>query len=212
MRSLAGYSIASYLLQLKDRHNGNLLIDDHGHIIRKSIIWIIGESLLVTPFFFLDIDFGFILSNSPGSVGFEMAPFKLPQEYIDILGGVNSEMFAEYKSLTKQAFLAVRKHSDNILLLTEMMSKDSRLPCFKNGGQYALNQLRDRFQLQLTDPQVENFVDRLIMSSCCNVFTRLYDTYQYYSQVKWNKMYIQDVWFINVKSIHIGNIVNHQNI
>ncbi|KAI8888011.1 hypothetical protein K501DRAFT_330227 [Backusella circina FSU 941] len=162
MRSLAGYSIASYLLQLKDRHNGNLLIDDHGHIIH--------------------IDFGFILSNSPGSVGFEMAPFKLPQEYIDILGGVNSEKFAEYKSLTKQAFLAVRKHSDNILLLTEMMSKDSRLPCFKNGGQYALNQLRDRFQLQLTDPQVENFVDRLIMSSCCNVFTRLYDTYQYYSQ------------------------------
>lgn len=163
MRSLAGYSIASYLMQIKDRHNGNLLIDDSGHIVH--------------------IDFGFILSNSPGSVGFEMAPFKLPQEYIDILGGINGEKFAEYKALTKAAFLAVRKHSDNILLLTEMMCKDSRLPCFQNGGQYALAQLRDRFQLQLTDPQVEAYVDKLIMSSCCNVFTRLYDTYQYYSQV-----------------------------
>lgn len=162
MRSLAGYSVASYIMQIKDRHNGNLLIDDSGHIIH--------------------IDFGFILSNSPGSVGFEMAPFKLPQEYIDILGGVNSEKFAEYKNLTKAAFLALRKHSDNILLLTEMMCKDSKLPCFQNGGQYALSQLRDRFQLQLTDPQVEAHVEKLIMSSCCNVFTRLYDTYQYYSQ------------------------------
>ncbi|CAO3642778.1 unnamed protein product [Mucor hiemalis] len=162
MRSLAGYSVASYLMQIKDRHNGNLLIDDSGHIIH--------------------IDFGFILSNSPGSVGFEMAPFKLPQEYIDILGGVNSEKFAEYKNLTKAAFLALRKHSDNILLLTEMMCKDSKLPCFQNGGHYALSQLRDRFQLQLTDPQVEAHVEKLIMSSCCNVFTRLYDTYQYYSQ------------------------------
>ncbi|KAI7906146.1 kinase-like domain-containing protein [Cokeromyces recurvatus] len=162
MRSLTGYSIACYVLQIKDRHNGNLLIDDEGHLIH--------------------IDFGFMLSNSPGSVGFEMAPFKLPQEYIDILGGVHGEKFAEYKALMKAAFLAVRKHSENILLLTEMMSKDSNLPCFQNGDM-TVSQLRDRFQLQLTEPQAEEFVDKLIMSSCCNVFTRLYDTFQYYSQV-----------------------------
>jgi phosphatidylinositol 4-kinase len=110
-----------------------------------------------------------------------MAPFKLPQEYIDILGGVHGEKFAEYKALMKAAFLAVRKHSENILLLTEMMSKDSKLPCFQNE---TVAQLRDRFQLHLTEPQAEEFVDKLIMSSCCNVFTRLYDTFQYYSQVK----------------------------
>lgn len=161
MRSLAGYSIACYVLQIKDRHNGNLLIDESGHLIH--------------------IDFGFMLSNSPGSVGFEMAPFKLSQEYIDILGGVHGEKFAEYKALMKAAFLAVRKHSENILLLTEMMSKDSKLPCFQNGD-LTVSQLRDRFQLHLTEPQAEEFVDKLIMSSCCNVFTRLYDTFQYYSQ------------------------------
>jgi phosphatidylinositol 4-kinase len=160
-------------------------------------------------FFFslsLDIDFGFMLSNSPGSVGFEMAPFKLPQEYIDILGGIHGEKFAEYKALMKAAFLSVRKHSENILLLVEMMCKDSKQGCFQSGEQ-TIHQLRDRFQLHLTEPQAEEFVDRLIMSSCGNVFTKLYDTYQYYSQVnirgggkEWGKDMLTTV-------IHIGNSI-----
>ena len=83
-RSLAAYSIISYVLQLKDRHNGNVLIDNEGHIVH--------------------IDFGFMLSNSPGSVGFEAAPFKLTQDYVDVLGGPNSPEFQDYKSLCKQAF------------------------------------------------------------------------------------------------------------
>jgi hypothetical protein len=83
-RSLAAYSIISYILQLKDRHNGNVLIDNEGHIIH--------------------IDFGFMLSNSPGSVGFEAAPFKLTQDYVDVLGGVGAPAFEDYKKLCKQAF------------------------------------------------------------------------------------------------------------
>lgn len=83
-RSLAAYSIISYVLQLKDRHNGNILIDNEGHIVH--------------------IDFGFMLSNSPGSVGFEAAPFKLTYEYIEVLGGTESADFEDYKKLCKQAF------------------------------------------------------------------------------------------------------------
>lgn len=83
-RSLAAYSIISYILQLKDRHNGNILIDNEGHIIH--------------------IDFGFMLSNSPGSVGFEAAPFKLTHEYVEVLGGVGSPEWEDFKRLCKQAF------------------------------------------------------------------------------------------------------------
>ncbi|KXN66589.1 kinase-like protein, partial [Conidiobolus coronatus NRRL 28638] len=161
LKSLVGYSILSYVLQLKDRHNGNVLVDKEGHIIH--------------------IDFGFMLSNSPGSVGFEMAPFKMTQEYLDILGGINSTKYKQFVKLMKAGFKALRKHAENLIILVEIMQKDSQLPCFSKTGISTAQALRDRFGLNLIDSQLEEFIDGLVLSSCGNVFTRLYDTFQYYS-------------------------------
>lgn len=64
-----------------------------------------------------------MLLNSPGSVGFEAAPFKLSQEYIDIMGGLNSPTFYLFKELLHKGFMSARKHADKIILLVEMMTK-----------------------------------------------------------------------------------------
>jgi hypothetical protein len=78
--SVAGYSLVCYFLQIKDRHNGNIMIDDKGHIIH--------------------IDFGFMLSNAPGKgIQFEKAPFKLTKEFVDVMGGVNSKYFNKFRKL-----------------------------------------------------------------------------------------------------------------
>ncbi|CEH17272.1 1-phosphatidylinositol 4-kinase [Ceraceosorus bombacis] len=161
MESLAAYSIISYLLQIKDRHNGNILIDGEGHVIH--------------------IDFGFMLGISPGGVGFEAAPFKLSQDYIDIIGGLDSPKFAEFKALFQAGFRDVRKHAERIIMMVQLMQRGSKLPCFSLGELTASN-LRDRFQLALSSSQCDAFAERLVESSANSVFTRLYDTYQYHSQ------------------------------
>ncbi|OAA53421.1 phosphatidylinositol 4-kinase PIK1a [Cordyceps fumosorosea ARSEF 2679] len=162
-RSLAAYSIISYVLQLKDRHNGNVLIDSEGHIVH--------------------IDFGFMLSNSPGAVGFEAAPFKLTHEYVDVLGGLGSPDYEDYKKLCKQAFQALRRSADYIIDLVAMMGAESKMPCFAVGVASATSALRQRFQLHLSADEAEQFVENdLIAKSFGSYYTRLYDTFQYRTQ------------------------------
>nr|CAD1842083.1 unnamed protein product [Ananas comosus var. bracteatus] len=160
VESMAGYSILCYLLQVKDRHNGNLLMDEEGHIIH--------------------IDFGFMLSNSPGGVNFESAPFKLTRELLEVMDsdaeGTPSEFFDYFKVLCIQGFLTCRKHAERIILLVEML-QDSGFPCFK-GGPRTIQNLRKRFHLSLTEEQCVSLVLSLISSSLDAWRTRQYDYYQ----------------------------------
>ncbi|KAG6396221.1 hypothetical protein SASPL_142365 [Salvia splendens] len=160
VESMAGYSLVCYLLQVKDRHNGNLLLDEEGHIIH--------------------IDFGFMLSNSPGGVNFESAPFKLTRELLEVMDsdaeGIPSEFFDYFKVLCIQGFLTCRKHAERIILLVEML-QDSEFPCFK-GGPRTIQNLRKRFHLSLTEEQCVSLVLSLISSSLDAWRTRQYDYYQ----------------------------------
>ena len=106
VESLAGYSLVTYLLNLKDRHNGNIMIDMRGRIIH--------------------IDFGFILGISPGNVGFETAPFKMTKEYVNLLDGINSDIYNYFILLLTKGFLEIRKYSDSFVKIIEVMSKSKK--------------------------------------------------------------------------------------
>jgi phosphatidylinositol 4-kinase B len=161
--SLAGYSLICYLLQIKDRHNGNIMIDNEGHLIH--------------------IDFGFMLSNSPGSVGFEAAPFKLTFEYVDVLGGLESDAFNKFKTLLKDGFKVLRKNHEQIVSMCEIMQKESLQPCFQLGEQTSV-QLKQRFAMHLkAEKDVDRFVeDYLIGRSLGSMYTRIYDQFQLLTQ------------------------------
>ncbi|XP_076307959.1 phosphatidylinositol 4-kinase beta-like isoform X1 [Tachypleus tridentatus] len=158
VQSCAAYCLVSYLIQVKDRHNGNILLDAEGHIIH--------------------IDFGFILSSSPKNLGFENSPFKLTQEFVSVMGGLGSDMFEYFKILILQGFLAARKHHEKILVLVEIMQASAQLPCFKNGAS-AVKALKERFHIGFTEDQLQLFVDSMVESSMHSLTTRLYDGFQY---------------------------------
>ncbi|KAL8558756.1 Phosphatidylinositol 4-kinase beta [Nucella lapillus] len=164
VQSCAGYCLVCYLIQVKDRsvkdrHNGNILLDAEGHIIH--------------------IDFGFILSTSPGkNLGFENSPFKLTSEFVEVMGGLKSDMFEYFKILMLQGFVASRKHMDKILSLVEIMQTGSQLPCFSKGVS-TVRGLKDRFHMGKTEEQLQLMVGCLVESSLNSLTTRLYDGFQY---------------------------------
>lgn len=156
--SLAGYSLATYLLAVKDRHDGNILLDAAGHLVH--------------------IDFGFMLGTAPG-VGIETAPFKLASDWLELLGGLQGAHFARFKELFFSGFVALRRHAERLVSLVEAVQRHSRLPCLAGGS--AASQLRARLLLGQTDAALRASSERLVLASAYSVFTRLYDSFQYYS-------------------------------
>ena len=164
--SLAGYSLVCYFLQIKDRHNGNILIDNEGHIIH--------------------IDFGFLLSNAPGKgLKFENAPFKLSKDMVDCLGGIKGKYFMEFRKLLKKGFSAVHKHRHKIIILVEMMwcGHGKKLECFEM-GQETIDALKTRLNPkdEMSKANIHKLVDNLIGQSVDNWRTKWYDIFQYYVQ------------------------------
>lgn len=166
MKSLVGYSLVCYILQIKDRHNGNILIDSYGHVIH--------------------IDFGFILGNSPGGgLNFESAPFKLTDEFERILGGRRSGLFMKFRSLCVKGYKAIIEKAEQIELMVEMMKSGSgmSMPCFR-AEEAAVQGLRQRLLPMKTMGKTacKQYINSLIDDSLDHWSTRCYDRFQYCCQ------------------------------
>nr|CDI56699.1 related to phosphatidylinositol-4-kinase [Melanopsichium pennsylvanicum 4] len=95
IQSMAAYSVVCHILQIRDRHNGNMMIDGDGHLVH--------------------IDFGFLFDIGPGGMRFEPYSFKLSHEMIDVMGGPDSQGFRMFEELVVKAFLAARPFCGEIV-------------------------------------------------------------------------------------------------
>ncbi|KAI9011135.1 kinase-like domain-containing protein [Gaertneriomyces semiglobifer] len=157
IRSLAAYSVILYILQIKDRHNGNIMYDRDGHMVH--------------------IDFGFMLSIAPGGGILEVSPFKLTAEMVQVMGGdTDTPQYQLFRELCVKAYLACRPYAEEIVQMVSLMM-DSGLPCFKGEG--TTRKLRERFHLDKTERQAAEFMLACIRQSHENTRSGLYDKFQY---------------------------------
>ncbi|KAK4245632.1 hypothetical protein C7999DRAFT_42852 [Corynascus novoguineensis] len=155
VKSMAAYSVISFLLQFKDRHNGNIMIDDAGHI--------------------LHIDFGFCFDIAPGGIKFERAPFKLTSEMVAVMGGsAEHQSFKWFEELCVKAFLASRQHTEKLSQIVLLMM-DSGLPCFKPES---VKHFKERFVPEKSEREAAEFMKGLIKRSYSSYSTGIYDQFQ----------------------------------
>mmetsp|Transcript_8362 Transcript_8362/g.12373 ORF Transcript_8362/g.12373 Transcript_8362/m.12373 type:complete len:648 (+) Transcript_8362:45-1988(+) len=171
--SMAVYSVLTYIFQIKDRHNGNIMIDRSGQICH--------------------IDFGFLFQSSPGNFGYESAPFKLTKDFVQLIGGTKvepekSQNFKYYRTLTHSLFEAARKHRAAIFkTIKNFMPAALNYPCFGKVGvlrgsiDATIENLKKRLFIKKSEKETEKYVQQLINNSLNNKRTYNYDKYQFFT-------------------------------
>ncbi len=151
--SLAAYCLFTYLLQVKDRHNGNIMMTSDGRLVH--------------------IDFGFMLTNSPGgNINFEACPFKLTTEYVQVMGN----QISYFRMLLVSGLAQARAHAEKLILLVKLMEEGNSMSCF--ALPHAAQGLRDRLYLELPDAALPALVAGMIDESLDNWRTNQYDAFQ----------------------------------
>mmetsp|Transcript_26680 Transcript_26680/g.39635 ORF Transcript_26680/g.39635 Transcript_26680/m.39635 type:complete len:742 (-) Transcript_26680:102-2327(-) len=165
LRSLVGYSLVCYILQIKDRHNANILLSREGHLIH--------------------IDFGFVLGDTPkmGKVPLfsERAPFKLTAEFWDVIGGWRTKeggRGVDFCKMFEAAFQVASDHADEIASLIEAaMLNFSRNV---NEARSIANSVKARLRMRgaKDSPEQKTFIMELVNTALTSWGTSTYDWLQ----------------------------------
>lgn len=122
-----------------------------------------------------------MLSIAPGgSFSLETAPFKLTEEMVEVMGGLESKLFGEFVKAFTAGFLALRSNAEAIISNLKVLSINSPFPCFKDKDSMAImEKLRVRFRTDLSVKGAVQYCLDLIIQSYNHSGTKLYDTFQF---------------------------------
>ncbi|XP_051160561.1 phosphatidylinositol 4-phosphate 3-kinase C2 domain-containing subunit beta isoform X2 [Leptopilina boulardi] len=150
--SCAGYSVATYILGICDRHNDNIMLKTSGHLFH--------------------IDFGKFLGDAQmfGNFKRDRTPFVLTSDMAYVINGGDkpSAKFHHFVDLCCQAFNVVRKHGNLILHLFGLMTS-SGIPGVTMD---AVSYVQKALLPGQTNPEAAATFARMIESSLKSWFTQ----------------------------------------
>lgn len=152
VRSCAGYCVASYILGIADRHNGNIMITKTGHLFH--------------------IDFGHFLGNFKTKFGIqrERSSFVFTVEMAYAMGGTDGEHFKMFRKYCHSAYNLVRKHGRRLINFFKLMIS-AGMPELQEKGE--IEYIRDMLSLKLTDSEADDKFNEEIDTALNNTFRRL---------------------------------------
>lgn len=153
--SLAGYSLFCYLIQLKDRHNANILINKDNRIIH--------------------VDFAFILGSLPGNLKLEAATFKLSDYFLFKLKGEETQSFDNLREMFTRGFLILRKNLGKVVKISKSLILEDQM---KNKNKSQLLDFIKRFELKFKNVKSIRYCHKLFKESLEDWRTKQYDKYQ----------------------------------
>jgi phosphatidylinositol kinase/protein kinase (PI-3 family) len=124
-----------------------------------------------------------MLSIAPGGyLSLETAPFKLTEEMVEVLGGLESRMFGEFVKAFTAGFLALRVNAESLIANLQVLSLHSPFPCFAGRDAHAIiDKMRGRFRTDLSVNEAVHHCLDLIIASYGHYGTKQYDSFQYYT-------------------------------
>ena len=155
IESIAGYSLFCYILQIKDRHNANILLNKDNRIIH--------------------VDFAFILGSFPGNLKLEAASFKMSEDFVYMLKGNTTQSFDQLKEIFTRGFLIIRKSIGRILKISNQLILEIQSI---TKARSKLLKLIKRFNMKINNSQCIKFCNSLFKDSLEDWRTKQYDKYQ----------------------------------
>eukprot|EP01083_Nonionella_stella_P098819 277967_1 len=155
VHSCAGYCVATYVLGIGDRHNGNIMVTKDGYLFH--------------------IDFGHFLGNFKTKYGFnrERAAFVFTPEMAHVMGGKRHRIFKAFQFLCSNAFSSLRKNANILMIYFKLMVPAGMPELLKEEDIFYL---RDMLGLDKSDEQVAKIFNAELKKSLAGTWRLLDNT------------------------------------
>ncbi|GKT31753.1 Phosphatidylinositol kinase like protein [Aduncisulcus paluster] len=160
VKTCVGGSVLTYLLGVGDRHLENILVQPNGNMFH--------------------IDFGYMLGRDPKAFAPAM---KLSKAMVEAMGGPFSDGYKQFKELSCESYLILRRHANLFFNLFKMMVGE-RIQTFDEEAACSppFPALHDTFRLDLSEDEAMKHFSEIIQTSVSALFPAVIDIMHKFAQ------------------------------